>query len=100
MAGFRDGRERRNKQNHYRRAALMHRLRRRILRLMVDGTEAGAGEIAAELDETLGRIGYHLRVLVRRDALRVVPRRRPAPPLYRRSPQAQWVRKMLGEDGG
>lgn len=98
MAGSKDSGERRDKENHYRHAALFHQLRQRILRLMFDGREAGVGEIAAELDEPRGRIAYHLRVLVRRDALKGVARCRPAPPLYRWSPQAQWARKMLGGD--
>jgi DNA-binding transcriptional ArsR family regulator len=100
MAGSGGGGERRDKKSHYRRAVLEHPLRRRILRLMLDGTDANAGEIAAELGEALGRIAYHLRVLVRREALKVVARRRPAPASYRWSPQAQWARKMLGEDSG
>ena len=87
--------------SHYRRArALAHPLRRRILRLLLDGGEADAAEIAAELDETLGRVAYHLRVLIRRDALKAKARRRPAPALYRWAPEAQWARKMLGEDDG
>lgn len=96
MAGPKDSGRRREREDHYRRAALMHPLRQRILRLMLDRTAAGGDGIAAELEQPLGRIAYHLRVLVRCRALRVVPKRRPAPPLYRWSPQAQWARKMLG----
>jgi hypothetical protein len=29
--------------------------------------------------------------------LRVVPKRRPAPPLYRHAPEQSWVRKLLDE---
>ncbi len=97
MAGSKDGGKRRDQENHYRCAALLHPLRHRILRLMLAGTEAGVAEIAAELEEPPGRIAYHLRVLARRDALQVVPKCRPAPPLYRWSPDAGWARKMLGE---
>ncbi len=99
MAGSRDGKERRDKRDHYRRAALRHPLRRRILQLLFDGSEAGAAEIATELGEALGRISHHLRVLVKRDALRAVARGRPMPALYRWSPQAQWARKMLRKNG-
>jgi DNA-binding transcriptional ArsR family regulator len=99
MAGTGGGGKRRDKENHYRQATLAHPLRQRILRLILDGTEADAAEIAAELDEALGRIAYHLRILVKRDALKVVARRRPSPARYRWSPHAQWARKML-EGGG
>jgi DNA-binding transcriptional ArsR family regulator len=96
MAGSRGGRPRRNKNSHYRRAALEHPLRREILRLMLDGAEAGPAEIAAELDRAPGRISYHLLVLFRRDALKARARGRRAA-LYRLSPEAHWARKMLGE---
>ncbi|HEX6687917.1 MAG TPA: helix-turn-helix domain-containing protein [Solirubrobacterales bacterium] len=99
MAGSGDGRKRRDKTNHYRHGALWHPLRRRILRLMFDGREADAGEIAIELNETLNKILYHLRVLLRREALKATARGRPAPALYRWSPQAQWAREMLSEGG-
>jgi hypothetical protein len=87
----------RDRESHYRRAAFLHPLRGKILRRMSGGEEAGTSEIAAELDEAPGRIAHHLRILVRRRALKVVPRCRPAPPLYRWSPDAEWARKMLDE---
>lgn len=91
------GKERRDRKEHYRRAALFHPLRRGIVKLTCSGVEATAIEIAGELGEELGRVGYHVRVLVRRGALAVVPRRRPAPPLYRLSSEAEWARRMLAE---
>jgi DNA-binding transcriptional ArsR family regulator len=97
MAGSKDGGKRRDKENHYRCAALLHPLRHRILVLMAGGKEIGRGEIAAELDASPGRVAYHVRVLVKRRALKVVPKCRPAPPHYRWSPDAGWARKMLGE---
>jgi DNA-binding transcriptional ArsR family regulator len=100
MAGSKDGRERRDKEHHYRRAAVSHPLRQEILCLMLDGMEAGAAEIAAELGEAPGRIAYHLRVLARRRALKGRAKDPPAPPCYRLAPQALWVRKMLTELGG
>jgi DNA-binding transcriptional ArsR family regulator len=99
MAGSKDGEERRDKQCHYRRAALQHPLRRRILCLLLDGTEASADEIAAEVAEPPARVSYHLRILLRREALKATARGRPAPALYRWSPQARWVREMLGDGG-
>ena len=61
MAGSKGGGERRDREQHYRRAALAHPVRRGILRLLLDGMEAGAVEIAAELTEAPGRIAHHLR---------------------------------------
>jgi DNA-binding transcriptional ArsR family regulator len=97
MAGSKDGHERRDKEHHYRRAALAHPVRQGILRLMLDGMEAGAAEIAAELGEASGRIAYHLRVLTRRRALKGIAKDPPAPPYFRLAPQALWARKMLAE---
>jgi hypothetical protein len=99
MAGFEDGRERRDKELYFRRAALAHPVRQGILCLMLDDMEAGASEIAAVLAEEPGRIAYHLRVLTRRRALRGIAKDPPAPPRYRLAPQALWVRKMLSELG-
>jgi DNA-binding transcriptional ArsR family regulator len=98
MAGHEADAQRPDKENHYQEAALLHPVRAQILRLTCGDSELGARELAAELDEALGAIAYHLRVLVRRRALKVVPRCRPLPALYRRSPDAHWVADMLGED--
>lgn len=54
-------------------------------------------EIAAELGEAPAPIAYHLRVLVRLGALKARARSRPAPALFRWSPEAHWARKMLDE---
>lgn len=97
MAGSEEGGKHRGKESRYRRAAFRHPLRGQILRLMSSGGETGTSEIAADLDEAPGKIAYHLRILVRRQVLKVVPRCRPAPPLYRWAPDADWARKMLGE---
>lgn len=99
MAGFEDERERRDTEDRYRRAALAHPVRQGILHLMLDGMEAAAVEIAAELDQAPGRIAYHLRVLTRRRALKGVARGPTAPPDFRLAPQALWARKMLAEFG-
>ncbi|HKB52297.1 MAG TPA: helix-turn-helix domain-containing protein [Solirubrobacterales bacterium] len=95
--GSEEGGKRRDKESHYRCATLLHPLRERILRLTRSDEEVGLSDIAAELDEAPGRVAYHLRVLIRRNALKVVPKCRPAPPLYRWSPAAEWARKMLDE---
>jgi predicted ArsR family transcriptional regulator len=99
MAGSGDGRKRRNKTNHYRHAALWHPLRRQILRLMLDGREVDAGQIATELNEASGKVLHHLRMLVKREVVKARARGRPAPALYRLSPHAQWAREMLSEGG-
>jgi DNA-binding transcriptional ArsR family regulator len=97
MAKAEDARRHRDRQPHRRCALMSHPLRQRIGRLLVDGREAGADEIAAALDESADRVAYHLRLLFRREVLEAVPKCRPAPPCYRWSPQAQWARKLLGE---
>lgn len=98
MAGSKDGDKGRDKEGHYRRAALRHPLRQRIARLIAGRGEAAAVEIAGEIEETLGRVGYHLRVLTRLGVLRAVPKVNPTPPHYRWSTQAQWAREALGEE--
>jgi DNA-binding transcriptional ArsR family regulator len=97
MAGRKDSGGCGEGEERYRCAAILHPLRQRILRLMRDGGERGIDEIAAELGQPRGRVAGHVRVLVRRRALAVVPRTRPNPPLYRWSPEAEWARKMLDE---
>jgi DNA-binding transcriptional ArsR family regulator len=97
VAGTGDGREgrgKRSRREHLRLAALFHPRRQAILWLLLDGREAEAGEIAAALGADRGRIGYHLRVLVKRGVLQGVARGA-SPALYRWSPGASWARKML-----
>jgi DNA-binding transcriptional ArsR family regulator len=100
MAGPpRDGGERRDKESHYRRAALEHPLRLRIARRLAGGEEASRGELAVELEAAPSRVAYHLRLLRRRRVLQVAPRRNPAPPRYRWGPDAEWALEMLaGKD--
>jgi DNA-binding transcriptional ArsR family regulator len=97
MAGTEDGSRSHDREDHYRRAAVLHPLRQRILRLMSDGREAGLAGIAADLKEPRGTVAYHLSVLVARGALGIVPRQKAAPVLYRWSSDAEWARKMLDE---
>lgn len=96
MAGSNDREHER--ENHYRRAAMFHPLRQRIARSLSGGVELAAAELSAKLEQPLGNIGYHLRVLVKRRVLKVVPRRRPSPPLYRWSEDARWAREMIIEE--
>lgn len=97
MAGTGGGNSRWDIEQHYRQAAISHPLRRAILRLLAGGRQADEAEIAAELGERRGRIAYHLRVLIRRDALKATARGR-SPARYRRAPHAHWVRKLLDKD--
>jgi DNA-binding transcriptional ArsR family regulator len=55
-------------------SALSHPLRRRILLAYVDGTVecASASELAAAMDQRVGRIAYHLKMLARGNILRPV----------------------------
>ncbi len=94
MEGTGNGRKGRGRTEHLRLAALFHPRRQAILRLLLGGREAASGEIAAALGSDRGRIGYDLRVLVRRGVLQGVARGK-APPLYRWSPRADWARKLL-----
>ncbi len=96
MAGSEDG-KRRNKEHRYRRAAVLHPLRQRILRLTADGREASLAAISSRLEEPQGRVAYHLAVLVKRGALKIVADHAPATPLYTWSSDAEWARKMLDE---
>lgn len=98
MAGTGDERKRRDREKHRRRAVICQPLRREIGRLLAaDDREAGALELAAELELSPGLVGYHLRVLARNDVIGIVADRGHSPPVYRWSPRAQWARKMLGE---
>jgi DNA-binding transcriptional ArsR family regulator len=91
------GGKRCDREDHYRCAAVTHPMRSRLLRLIPDHGEVGAEQLAGEVGGRASRIVYHLRVLTRHGALRVVPRRRPRPPLYRHPADREWVRKLLDE---
>lgn len=97
MAGFQKGGRRGEGEERERYAVLLHPLRQRIMRLALGVEEIGAAEIAAGLGARPNRVAHHLRVLTRCGALEIVPRCRPAPPLYRCTPGGGWPRKMLGE---
>jgi DNA-binding transcriptional ArsR family regulator len=96
MAGSRDsgcgeGEDRR------RCAAVLHPLRRGILRLLRDGRELDVEELAGELGQPPAGVAAHVRVLVRCEVLRIEPRTKPNRPRYRWSPDADWARKLLDE---
>jgi predicted ArsR family transcriptional regulator len=97
MAGLEDWGKPENREGHYQCAAVLHPLRGRVLRLMLGGREMSVADLAAELGQARGRIAYHLRVLIKRKALKVRSGCGSGPPLYRWAPQAHWARKMLEE---
>ena len=99
MAGAADDSDRREREERFRFAALAHPLRQEIMQPMLEGKEMTALEMTGELDSELGIISYHVRVLLRRGALKGVARGPSVPALYSWPPDADWVRKMLGEGG-
>ena len=96
MAGWERGKGC-DREDRYRCAAVAHPLRSELLRLVPDEGEVGAERLAAQMGRRTSRIVYHLRILTRHGALRLVPRRRPAAPLYRHPKDREWVRKLLDE---
>jgi|GEM_PF-2930247 len=99
MAGAADDSDRRDREERLRFAALAHPLRQDIMQPMLKGKEMPVSEVASELDSKPGAISYHVRVLLRRGALRALARGPSVPALYSWPPEADWVRKMLGEGG-
>jgi Helix-turn-helix domain len=97
MAGLEDCGKDEGSEERYRCAAVLHPLRGRILRLFRSGREMSVVDISTELGQPLGRIGYHLRVLMRRRALKARSGCGGRRPLYRWAPRAHWARKLLDE---
>lgn len=56
-------------------SAIGHPLRRRILLAYLDGEfeRAAPGEVAAALDERVGQVAYHLKMLTTAGLLRLLP---------------------------
>lgn len=56
-------------------SAAGHPLRRRILHAYLDGEleRVSAGEVAVALDERVGQVAYHLKVLATAGLLRLLP---------------------------
>lgn len=84
--------------------ALNHPLRRRILhRALDDGAVFSPRQLAAEWEESLSNLSYHIRVLAELEALILTatkPVRGSMQHFYMRSSRADqpWVRLMLGMD--
>jgi hypothetical protein len=97
MAGLEDCGKDGSREGHFQCAAVLHPLRGQILRLMLSGKERSVTGIAAEVGQPRARIAYHLRILIRRNALKARSGSGSGPPLYRWAPRAHWARKMLEE---
>lgn len=85
-------------------AALRHPLRRRILRRMASEEAISPRELAAELEQSLSNISYHMRVLADCAAVTLVrtkPVRGSMQHFYCTAIEAPWARQVLGlaEDG-
>jgi DNA-binding transcriptional ArsR family regulator len=84
--------------NHTLLNALNHRLRRQILRAMPDGNPTSPRELADRLEEPLGNLSYHVRVLADCGALELVDEKRvrgTTQHFYRSSVTAGWARSLL-----
>jgi DNA-binding transcriptional ArsR family regulator len=79
--------------------ALGHPLRRRILRKMIGASgETSPRQLAAELDEPLSALSYHVRVLAECGAIRLVRMKQirgSTQHFYRAAVKAQWARTAL-----
>jgi DNA-binding transcriptional ArsR family regulator len=82
--------------------ALRHPLRRRILRAMPDGEPASPRELAAELEEPLSNVSYHVRVLAECGVVELVRTRQVRGSMqhfYRSTLEAGWARFAVGLPG-
>jgi DNA-binding transcriptional ArsR family regulator len=84
-------------------AALMHPVRRQILRAMEAGKAASPRDLAAELGKSLDNIAYHMRVLAECGAMKLVRTEEVAGTtkhVYRLSASPVWVREVLDATEG
>ncbi len=84
--------------NHTLLNALSHRLRRQILRAMPEDRASSPRELAETLDEPLGNLSYHVRVLADCGALKLVGEksvRGTTQHFYRATVTAGWARSLL-----
>lgn len=82
--------------------ALRHPLRRRILRHMADAEAISPRQLSAALDQPLGKVSYHVRVLAECSAValaRTEPARGSLRHFYTPTVKKPWARKVLGLDG-
>jgi DNA-binding transcriptional ArsR family regulator len=79
--------------------ALAHPLRRQILRKMIaEDSETSPRDLSADLDQPLGKLSYHVTVLVKSGALELVStrqRRGAAQHFYRSAVKTAWAHMAL-----
>ena len=78
-------------------------MRRQILRAMSGNEATSPRELAERLDQPLGNLSYHVRVLAQCGALQLVgerPVRGTTQHFYRSSVTAAWAQSLLAETGG
>ena len=81
--------------------ALVHPMRRKILREMAGGPPLSPREVTDRLDETLSNVSYHFRVLADSGVLRLVrtrPVRGSTQHFYGMSIEAEWAQAVLALD--
>ena len=82
--------------------ALGHPLRRQILRKMIaEDNETSPCELAADLDQPLSRLSYHVRVLAQNSAVKLVRTRQirgSTEHFYRSVLEAAWAHAALGTE--
>jgi DNA-binding transcriptional ArsR family regulator len=86
--------------NHALLNALKHPLRRQILRTMSSGETASPRELAERLEQPLGNLSYHVRVLAKYGALELVGEKQVRGTMqhfYRPAIDAEWVYSLLKE---
>jgi DNA-binding transcriptional ArsR family regulator len=87
-----------NADNHALINALKHPIRRQILRTMARDEMASPRELAERLEQPLGNLSYHVRVLVKYGALELVDEKQVRGTMqhfYRPSIEAEWVYALL-----
>jgi DNA-binding transcriptional ArsR family regulator len=86
--------------NHALLSALKHPLRREILRAMPEDEIASPRELAERLEQPLGNLSYHVRVLAKYGALELVREKQvrgATQHFYRPAISARWVHALLQE---
>jgi len=89
--------------NHALLTALRHPLRRQILRVMIDRKPISPCELAERLDEPLGNISYHVRILAEHGAVKSVGVKKvrgATQHFYRWALKAKWALQVLRENEG
>jgi DNA-binding transcriptional ArsR family regulator len=84
--------------NHALLTALKHPLRREILRVMIDKQPISPCELAERLDEPIGNVSYHVRVLAQQKVIAAAGERQvrgATQHFYRWVLKAKWALEVL-----